>query len=222
MKNLKIRLWNNDRGQRFEMPWANSEIAQLLIAWIVLGLCFSIRPMFGYSFLYRFIISLITVGFGFLGHELAHKFIAIRYGYSAKFQLWTMGLGMALFFAVSTGGGMIFAAPGAVYITQKLRNIYLSNDPQDEHTHNGLISISGPLFNVILALMFFFLSTLNFEILRVVGNYGLVINLWLATFNMVPFPPMDGWKVFRWNKLYWAITAIPLGVIMLSGMIYLG
>ena len=70
--------------------------------------------------------------------------------------------------------------------------------------------------------MFVFLSTLNCEILRVVGNHGLVIKLWVATFNMVTLPPMEGWKVFRWNKLYWARTAIPLGIIMLSGIIYLG
>jgi Zn-dependent protease len=32
------------------------------------------------------------------------------------------------------------------------------------------------------------------------------INALLAVFNLIPFGILDGWKVFRWNKTFWAIT----------------
>jgi Zn-dependent protease len=33
-----------------------------------------------------------------------------------------------------------------------------------------------------------------------------LINAFLAVFNLIPFGIMDGLKVIRWNKLYWAIS----------------
>ncbi|WP_211259700.1 site-2 protease family protein, partial [Thermococcus celericrescens] len=32
------------------------------------------------------------------------------------------------------------------------------------------------------------------------------VNLWLAFFNLLPFPPLDGSKVVRWNAGYWAVS----------------
>jgi Zn-dependent protease len=32
------------------------------------------------------------------------------------------------------------------------------------------------------------------------------INAIMGAFNLVPFGIMDGWKVFRWNKAFWAVA----------------
>jgi len=39
---------------------------------------------------------------------------------------------------------------------------------------------------------------------------GSRVNLFLATFNMLPIMPLDGAKVFRWNKLIWVGFFVPL------------
>ena len=44
----------------------------------------------------------------------------------------------------------------------------------------------------------------NWDFWRV-GLVGFEVNLFLATFNMLPVMPLDGAKVFRWNKLLWRI-----------------
>lgn len=31
------------------------------------------------------------------------------------------------------------------------------------------------------------------------------VNAWVAFFNLWPIPPLDGWKVMRWNVGYWAV-----------------
>jgi Zn-dependent protease len=96
------------------------------------------------NFLYLIPVTLIAVGFGFVFHELAHKFVAIKYGFHAEYRLWTWGLVLAI---ISAAVGFVFAAPGAVYI-------YGYDISREE---NGKISIAGPLTNIALAVIFFIL-----------------------------------------------------------------
>ncbi len=62
------------------------ELVALTTAWIVLGISFSTRYMFSgwfatpIAFLEVFLLTMLVIGTGFLGHELAHKFTAQRYG----------------------------------------------------------------------------------------------------------------------------------------------
>ena len=185
------------------------EIQHLLIAWLVLGICFSIQGLSSPNLFIRLLfISLLTLGAGFIGHELAHKFIAQRYRCFAEFRIWPLGLGFALLFALVSAGRMIFAAPGAVYILPISFGLGLEISKRE----NGIISLAGPLTNVLFALFFFFLIG-NIGLVSEIGYLGFLINLWLAAFNMIPFPPMDGFKVFSWNKGIWAIIAIPVWII---------
>src|SRR5437762_2913090 len=59
----------------------------------------------------------VAVLTGFLLHELMHKAVAQRYGAWAEFRSSRTGLLFALFTAVI---GIVFAAPGAVYIAGPL------------------------------------------------------------------------------------------------------
>jgi Zn-dependent protease len=184
-----------------------SEFQQLLIAWLVLGFCFSVSGLFNnLNFPLIFISSLIAVGAGFIGHELAHKFVAQRYGWKAGFRLWPQGLLLALFIAVISRGLFIFAAPGAVYLVPKSIGYTISQSKREF----GIVSISGPLMNLVFASIFRALSLISvFSILSTISFYGLFVNLFLAAINMIPFPPLDGTKIFSWNKMIWALLAIP-------------
>src|SRR5207249_10746958 len=81
------------------------EILALGIAWIVLGVSFSMRYLYQPSWWSQpialfevFLLTLLIIGTSFLGHELAHKFTAQRYGAWAEFKLWTVGALMSLVF----------------------------------------------------------------------------------------------------------------------------
>jgi len=188
-----------------------TEVQQLLIAWLVLGFCFSFSSIFNLSlFPLMFTISLLTVGSGFIFHELAHKFTAQRYGCWAEFRLWTFGLVLAILFTIISGGRFIFAAPGAVYIVPAISFFSGSMITKRE---NGLISISGPLMNLLLATMFFPLKYAG-GIIGIIGYLGSQANLLLAGFNLIPIGPFDGYKVFSWNPIIWAIITIPIWAIL--------
>jgi len=176
-----------------------SEFNQLVIAWLVLSFCFSIEALFKSNFLTKFLISLVTLGLGFIAHEITHRNVARFYGCFAEFKLWPLGLIMALIFALISGGKIIFAAPGAVYITPRFF-IPVSKDKY------GKIALSGPLANIVLALIFLSLTIFNEGLLGSVSLIGFRINIWIAAFNLLPFGPMDGKKVFEWNVIVWGLT----------------
>jgi Zn-dependent protease len=189
------------------------EVRHLLVAWLVLGLCFSLRYAFRTYAIFplMFIISLGTAGAGFIIHELMHKFSAERYGFWAEFRLWPWGLVMALAFSFVSGGSFIFAAPGATYIIPS--SYTFGSSVEVNRRQNGLISLAGPVSNVILAVVFFTISGFN-GLLSAVGTIGFQVNLWLAAFNMIPFNGIDGRKVLSWSIPIWIAVAIPLWLMV--------
>jgi Zn-dependent protease len=200
---------SNGIGKTFKLKpkmFSTTEVQQLIIAWLVLGFCFSASSIFTPSlFPMMFIISLLTVGSGFIFHELAHKFTAQKYGCWGEFRLWTFGLILAVLFALLSEGRFIFAAPGAVYIVPTISPFRM---PLLTKRENGVISISGPLMNLILAATFFPLKYVG-GIIGVIGYLGSRVNLLLASFNLIPLGPFDGYKVFSWSPIAWAIVTIP-------------
>ncbi len=201
------------------------ELTALLTALAVLSISFSVQYLFPLQTLnivqYLEILSLtaVIVGTGFLGHELAHKFTAEKYGCWAEFKLWTYGALMALLFAFVSGGTFVFAAPGAVYIAS--RSGYFG-EGLDKKT-NGIVSLMGPLINVVAALAFLVgyvaahLANLPIVIGTLNGTFGFFqqgvrLNLWLAAFNMLPIFILDGQKVFAWDKRTWALLSVPLWI----------
>lgn len=189
---------------------AGSELRDLFKAWLAISLAFSIfffrliRNLALPDFALIFGIAALTAGLGFLLHELAHKFAAQKYGLMAEFRAWNLGLIMAIVFAFV---GFIFAAPGAVYIRPKSGSFGSSISKRE----NGIISIVGPLTNVVLAGFFYLLAfSVGGNLGSIIVWMGVRINLFLAAFNMIPFGMFDGQKVFAWNKILWALVGIPL------------
>lgn len=157
---------------------------------------------------------LIGIILGFVLHELAHKAMANRVGAEAFFKLWPQGIGFGVLFALISPWK--FLAPGAVVIygrkfgRWKYRLDRLLTTP---HGHalsrgeTGLIAVSGPIVNIILAYVFSSFQGLVFQQIA-------YINAFLAVFNLLPIPPLDGSKVMLWNAVIWffviLVAAMPL------------
>lgn len=187
-----------------------SETQQILIAWLVLSFCFSVGALISLqAFIESMIISLFTVGLGFILHESAHRYFARKYGCLASFKLWPTGLGLALILALISGGRLIFAAPGAVYIIPGSRGI--------TRQQYGIISISGVMMNILLAATIISISVLGI-LPWSIGIFGATINFWLAVFNLLPFGQFDGAKVIAWNWKIWILVTISswMGLILTS------
>ena len=154
--------------------------------------CFSICAL---SFAIFFVISALTVGIGFIFHELAHKIVAQRFGCFAEFRAFN---GMLMLAVILSFLGFIFAAPGAVMIAGPVGR-----------RRNGKIAVSGPVTNLVLAVVFLGIFSLYpTGFLGTFSRYGFMINTWLALFNMIPLWQLDGKKVLAWSKpIYFGVLA---------------
>jgi Zn-dependent protease len=193
-----------------------SEVRDLIIAFIVISLCFAIanagRNMNAILTILPYIM--VGVGTGFILHELGHKLVSMKYGYWAEFKLWPQGLIFAL---ITSFFGFVFAAPGAVYT--------YANHMTDEI--NGKISIAGPIVNIALALIFLAIAVAvypsalyseTYALVFIICAVGYSINSFLAVFNLLPIGNLDGSKVLTWNFGIWIVTIAIAGILTLLSM----
>jgi len=223
------------------MKFSRIELRDLGICWLVLSVCFSVGVFFVRSgdpittklmnFLVIMLATLIAMGSGFIIHELSHKAVAQHFKCWAEFRTWVPGLVISIATALLSFGTFIFFAPGAVHILA-YRDLTKKED--------GLISLSGPASNLLLAALFLipysfrhvtgnateFMWQFNvfgisfasypYNMLTLLGRIGFQMNLWLAAFNLIPYGPLDGAKIIAWNKTVWGLlAAVSWGVIIL-------
>ncbi|MCX8173264.1 MAG: hypothetical protein N3F63_01455 [Thermoplasmata archaeon] len=191
------------------ITFSSRELRDLSISVLVLSLGFTMARSWGTwiiltdwtLFLYLFLISFVAVITAFVFHELAHKYVANRYGYWAEYRASYFFLLVALACALFLG--FVFAAPGAVVIAG-----YLSRK------ENGIISISGPMTNygVALALLPLFLTSAFSGFLGALIETVIFVNLFIAGFNLIPFGDLDGAKVLAWNWKIWLLAVAAVGV----------
>jgi len=185
------------------------ELRDLIISALVLALAFGIALSGGFrafqqpaALVLVIGMALAAVSLSFVFHELGHRLIARRFGLFAEYVMWPMGLMIALGFSLI---GFVFAAPGAVMIRPRATawgTVTLDTKKV------GLISLAGPATNIGLAVIFLALDSVEPALLFALGAR---INTWLALFNLIPFGPLDGAKIFRWNKGIWLITIAGAG-----------
>lgn len=185
------------------------ELLDIFLATLVLSFAFTMALTANYTyrvsinfFLFYFGISLVAVLTGFVGHEMLHKFAAFRYDYYAEFRRWNIGLLIAFL----TGFfGIVFAAPGAT-------NIY---GYVDKNT-NGKIAASGPVYNLVVGILLLYFANFFSGLVSSVLQFVAIINIWLSFFNLLPIPPLDGWKVFRWNFVLYIILLLISGFLTIK------
>ncbi|MCL2687923.1 MAG: site-2 protease family protein [Methanobrevibacter sp.] len=202
------------------IKFSSNEIRDLFISFFIISLGFSIVfSRQDFSVIPQLLpMVMVGVGLGFILHELAHKFVAIHYNYWAEYKTWGPGLVIAL---ASSFFGFIFAAPGAVHISGS----YMSD------RENGIISVSGPLTNIALSLIFLAIAftlignfpslpmyapSVEIAVLFQTSILGFSINAFLALFNLIPFSIFDGAKVFRWNPLIWIVVTGVAGLMVFA------
>jgi len=206
---------------------SRQERLDLFIAWGAISLAFAIifirdagTRVVPFTALIFIGVSFMTVGIGFVAHEMAHKFTAMKYGYWAEFRKDNTMLVVAV--ALAALVGVVFAAPGAtvIYDTGRFGGGGINRE------QNGKISAAGPVTNLLLCIPFAGLllyggvsSNLSVtgNIATLIGMIGLQVNAMIAAFNMLPVSVLDGRKVLAWNPVVFAILIIAaFGVLLLS------
>lgn len=201
------------------MRFSRVEIVQILVAVAAMTLAFTMALAGGALRLvelarsdgalpiaFLVVASFVAVFSAFLLHELAHKAVAQRYGCLAEFRYSLQGLALGI---VTATLGLMFAAPGAVVIAGNVNA-----------RQNVRISAAGPGTNLTVAIVFIAIAFLLGSSTSAVANLGSLligtvafVNVFLGVFNLLPFPPLDGFKIFTLNRPLWIamlVSAIAL------------
>ncbi|MBS6401754.1 MAG: site-2 protease family protein [Atopobiaceae bacterium] len=172
-------------------------------------------------------------------HEVAHGWAALRCGDATAKEAGRLTLdprahldgfgSVALPLIMALMGGPMFAfAKPVPYNPNRLRN------PRRDEV---IVALAGPVSNLLQALvgtaLFGMVWSSRAAILSVLGQAGLMwavritttyiyVNLTLAFFNLIPFPPLDGSKVImpllhgRAREEYYRIQAYAMPVLIIA------
>jgi len=210
--------------ERHRITTSPTEVAHLSIAFIVLTidialvtgfLRFGLTP--GSSTTSIFVgglgFAVAAALTGFVAHEMAHKVAAQRHGFWAEFRFSPLGLLLSL---VTAFAGFLFAAPGATVI-----------GGMGSTREWGRTSLAGPALNLVEGTAFLAAGVGLWPVLHSYDAWWFFtllafINGWFAAFNLVPIGPLDGQKVFRWNRALWVVSFALAVVFTLGAYLVLG
>ncbi len=178
------------------------EIVNIIIATLVVGYIFT--GLFKIKTSKRDVLDAYTKGFdwnefyfsclvaapGIIFHEMAHKFVALGFGLDAVFQLSPFGLLLGVVLKLF-GSGFILLAPGYVIISGA------------SSIQSVITAFAGPFINLLLWLGPLLILKYKMNITRKQAIFWELtkhINKWLFIFNILPIPPLDGFKV--WIPLF--------------------
>ena len=171
-----------------------------------------------------FILLAVPLLYSIIVHELAHGWVAYRMGDPTAKRLGRLTLnplkhldpiGTVMLFLVGFG----WAKPVPVN---------LNNIPGQRM---GLILVSSA--GIVANILFAFLAILLYRLLSpspsaplgVMLYYLAQINIMLASFNLIPIPPLDGSKIlagFLPERLQYALARLePFGFFIVIGLLYL-
>jgi hypothetical protein len=187
------------------------EAKQLISASLALGFVFSfvewVKMPFSFS---SGIIALanaaLVVLFSLLVRVSIQKVVALYRGYKLKYEAWPLGLAIAFFIAFLMNGQYVyFAVPGAITLAV-IEHLRVGKRRQSVmQSDTAFVAFTGIAVSLLLALIFKAIS-------GPLSNQGIdlfvLVNLWMAVSSVLPIPPLDGFKIFYYSRMFSVFSII--------------
>jgi Zn-dependent protease len=84
---------------------------------------------------------------------------------------------------------------------------------------NGVIALAGPAVSLSLAIVFLVLLA-YFGSLTELWKSGFTMCMLACVYSLMPFEPMEGAKVLKWNKVAWGVAFLPALAFYLFMLIF--
>ena len=185
------------------MEFKEKEIKDFVLSIFSISTLFIISNLFSNTqFLNDLFIGLIITTISLFTKIYAEKRVAEKYDcnvvYNFEYNLFLI----SLLIGFLTGGTIIFPIVGTITVISayytRLGHKYVNITQREK----GLINLSGPISNIILALISLILYPINNYFFQQLLN----LNVLMSVFSLIPAPPLEGSKVLWWNRLVWLIT----------------
>ena len=172
-----------------------------------------------------FIILMIPLLYSVIIHEVAHGWVAERMGDNTARWLGRITLNPIKHLdPIGSAMLLLFGFGWAKPVPVNFSNL------RDQRKGMILVSAAGIIANIVMA--FLALLIIRMEIFSPWGMSCLVlsvlakINLILASFNLIPIPPLDGSKIlmgFVSNRMKYQLLQLePYGMFIIIGLLFFG
>ena len=185
----------------------------------------------GFPHLIEMALMVVVLLFSVIIHEVAHGYVALRNGDPTARMLGRLTLNpiphidpigtiLLPLLLLASGAGILFGWARPVPVNPRNYRNYRRGELT--------VSAAGPLSNLALAVLFSFLLHLgpvNLGLMKM-ALWGVQINIFLALFNLIPIPPLDGSHILsiflspNLARLYAHLE--PVGFILILVLFYTG
>ena len=197
-----------DKVKRY-YRFTKSELTGLTFSIIIIAFIFSFRGWGATEFnarlgLTTFFNAILIVALAYLAHDAGQRIWALVIGYRIEYRAWTYGLVAALFLAFLTNGYVWWFIIPSNFIIHHLAGHRLGWFRYDiNYFGQAMVALAGPLST--LSLMFL-LKIINVFIANELITKAILFNLAFTITSMLPFPPLDGSKIYFGSRMLYAFT----------------
>ncbi len=181
----------------------------------------------------------VPVVFAITVHEVAHGWVAKKYGDNTAFMLGRLTLNpikhIDLVGSIILPGLLLISGTNFIFGWAKPVPV----DPRqfkNPRADMAVVALAGPVSNLLMAFAWALIMRLGYAIgtsadlisslLIHMSNAGIAINLVLAILNMLPIPPLDGSRIMSWllpSHLAWQYNQLErYGFIILLILLWNG
>jgi len=173
------------------------EITVAVISTLLIGTSFYLLPDAGPLLTTIALFSGIA-GTAVVASDLVRRWMVRRHGQYAEYRIWP--LGTVLMYLTAWQFGCACGKPSR----------FIFEGPKERDRRDvALECLAGPAVCCIFAGIFALLILLGGDLAGIAVT-GLSVNIMLALYSLMPFEPMDGPKVWRWNPGIFLAIFIPL------------
>lgn len=185
----------------------------------------------------RIVVWILPVIFAITVHEVAHGWVAKKYGDNTASMLGRLTLNplkhIDLLGTIILPGLLLITGTGFIFGWAKPVPVNARNFKKPLHDM-ALVALAGPVANFVMALAWALLARLGQIIgiesismpLIYMGMAGISINLVLLLINLLPIPPLDGSRILTAllpTRLAWQYNQLErYGFIILIVLLYSG
>jgi Zn-dependent protease len=162
----------------------------------------------------RIFLSVIPLVFAITVHEVAHGWVAKKYGDNTAYILGRLTLNpfkhIDLIGTIIIPGLLLITKTGFIFGWAKPVPVDTRYFKKPRHDM-AIVALAGPISNLLMAIGWVLIARMGVtifngnEALMYIGLSGAEINLQLMLLNLIPIPPLDGARVFSGMlPSYWA------------------
>ncbi len=193
--------------------------------------------MDGLTLVQKVVVWVLPVVFAITVHEVAHGWVAKKYGDKTASMLGRLTLNplkhVDVLGTLIIPGLLLLSSAGFIFGWAKPVPVdprYFKNPRKDM----AIVALAGPVSNLLMALAWALIIRIGGVIdidavtlpMTYMGLAGISINLVLALINMIPIPPLDGSRIvtgFLPSKLAWQYNKLErYGFMILVALMYTG